>query len=76
MRPMMMGKKVFEWRQTAHFPRQDFRAGSFLLEERQPSESLPGGFHRQHQLLGKDTERIRGHEILPNVEKIEHKESR
>jgi alkylation response protein AidB-like acyl-CoA dehydrogenase len=49
--------------------------GSFLLEERQTSEVFtPEDFSEQHQLIGQTTEEFAVNEILPNVEKIEHKE--
>jgi alkylation response protein AidB-like acyl-CoA dehydrogenase len=49
--------------------------GSFLLEERQTSEVFtPEDFNEQHQLIGQTTEEFAVNEILPNVEKIEHKE--
>src|SRR5215468_2337663 len=49
--------------------------GSFLLEERQPSEVFtPEDFTEQHHLIGQTTEEFAVNEILPNVEKIEHKE--
>src|SRR5207244_4085231 len=49
--------------------------GSFLLEERQTSEVFtPEDFTEQHQLIGQTTEEFAVNEILPNVERIEHKE--
>jgi alkylation response protein AidB-like acyl-CoA dehydrogenase len=49
--------------------------GSFLLEERQPSEVFtPEDFTEQHHLIGQTTEEFAVNEIVPNVERIEHKE--
>jgi butyryl-CoA dehydrogenase len=45
------------------------------LEERSPSEVFtPEDFTEQHQLIGQTTEEFAVNEILPNVERIEHKE--
>src|ERR1700756_2710246 len=49
--------------------------GSFLLEERRTDEVFPPeDFTEQHQLIGQTTEEFAVNEILPNVEKIEHKD--
>ena len=49
--------------------------GSFLLEERQPSEIFtPEDFTEQHQMIGQTTEEFAVNEILPQAEKIEHKD--
>jgi len=49
--------------------------GSFLLEERRPGEVFtPEDFTEQHQLIGQTTEEFAVNEIIPNVEKIEHKD--
>src|SRR5215468_3111372 len=49
--------------------------GSFLLEERQTSEVFtPEDFTDQHRMIGQTTEEFAINEILPNVEKIEHKD--
>ncbi len=49
--------------------------GSFLLEERRPSEIFtPEDFSEQHQLIGQTTEEFAVNEILPNIEKMEHKD--
>jgi alkylation response protein AidB-like acyl-CoA dehydrogenase len=48
--------------------------GSFLLEERKPDEVFtPEDFTEQHQLIGQTAEEFAVNEILPNVEKMEHK---
>jgi len=49
--------------------------GSFLLEERRPDEIFtPEDFTEQHQLIGQTTEEFAVNEILPNIDKIEHKD--
>ena len=49
--------------------------GSFLLDTRNPDEVFtPEDFSEQHQLIGQTTEEFATNEILPNVEKIEHKD--
>jgi alkylation response protein AidB-like acyl-CoA dehydrogenase len=60
---------------TTAIPKSKISGGSFLLEERQPSEVFtPEDFTEQHTLIGQTTEEFAINEILPNVEKIEHKE--
>jgi alkylation response protein AidB-like acyl-CoA dehydrogenase len=60
---------------TTAIPKSKISGGSFLLEERQPSEVFtPEDFTEQHQLIGQTTEEFAVNEILPNVERIEHKE--
>ncbi|HEY1264079.1 MAG TPA: acyl-CoA dehydrogenase family protein [Terriglobales bacterium] len=49
--------------------------GSFLLEERRSDEVFtPEDFSEQHQLIGQTAEEFAVNEIVPNVEKIEHKD--
>jgi len=49
--------------------------GSFLLEQRQPSEVFtPEDFSEQHQLIGQTAEEFAVNEIVPNIEKMEHKD--
>ena len=49
--------------------------GSFLLEERKPSEIFtPEDFSEQHQLIAQTAEDFAVKEIIPNAEKIEHKD--
>jgi alkylation response protein AidB-like acyl-CoA dehydrogenase len=49
--------------------------GSFLLEERCPEEIFtPEDFSEQHQLIGQTAEEFAVNEIVPNIEKIEHKD--
>jgi alkylation response protein AidB-like acyl-CoA dehydrogenase len=60
---------------TTAIPKTKISGGSFLLEERQTREVFtPEDFNEQHQLIGQTTEEFAANEILPNVEKIEHKE--
>ena len=60
---------------TTAIPKSKISGGSFLLEERQTSEIFtPEDFTEQHQLIGQTTEEFAVNEILPNVERIEHKE--
>src|SRR5262244_3618497 len=60
---------------TTAIPKTKISGGSFLLEERQTSEVFtPEDFSEQHQLIGQTTEEFAVNEILPNVERIEHKE--
>jgi butyryl-CoA dehydrogenase len=49
--------------------------GSFLLEERQTADVfIPEDFTEQQQMIGQTTEEFAVNEILPQVEKIEHKD--
>jgi alkylation response protein AidB-like acyl-CoA dehydrogenase len=49
--------------------------GSFLLEERTPDEIFtPEDFTEQHRLIGQTAEEFATNEIVPNIEKIEHKD--
>src|SRR6266850_1119599 len=49
--------------------------GSFLLEERQTADVFtPEDFTEQHQMIGQTTEEFALNEIVPNAEKIEHKD--
>jgi alkylation response protein AidB-like acyl-CoA dehydrogenase len=60
---------------TTAIPKSKISGGSFLLEERQTFEVFtPEDFTEQHHLIGQTTEEFAVNEILPNVEKIEHKE--
>ncbi len=60
---------------TTAIPKSKIAGGSFLLEERQTSEVFtPEDFSEQHQLIAQTTEEFAVNEILPNVERIEHKE--
>src|SRR4029077_8233520 len=60
---------------TTAIPKNKISGGSFLLEERQPSEVFtPEDFNEQHQLIGQTTEEFAVNQILPNVEKSENRE--
>ncbi|HEY3616243.1 MAG TPA: acyl-CoA dehydrogenase family protein, partial [Candidatus Sulfotelmatobacter sp.] len=60
---------------TTAVPKNRISGGSFLLESRQPEEVFtPEDFSEQHQLIGQTAEEFAVNEILPNVEKIEHKD--
>ena len=56
-------------------PSTKVSGGSFLLESRRPDEVFtPEDFTEQHQLIGQTAEEFAVNEILPNTEKIEHKD--
>ncbi|MGA8438187.1 MAG: acyl-CoA dehydrogenase family protein [Candidatus Sulfotelmatobacter sp.] len=60
---------------TTSIPSSKISGGSFLLETRRPEEIFtPEDFTEQHQLIGQTTEEFAVNEILPNSEKIEHKD--
>ena len=60
---------------TTAIPKTRISGGSFLLEERRPEEVFtPEDFSEQHQLIGQTTEEFASNEIVPNIEKIEHKD--
>ena len=60
---------------TTAIPSTKISGGSFLLEERRPEEVFtPEDFTEQHQLIGQTAEEFAVNEILPNAEKIEHKD--
>src|SRR5215470_15923031 len=60
---------------TTVVPKSKILGGSFLLEERQASEVFTlEDFTEQHQMIAQTTEEFAVKEILPNVEKIEHKD--
>src|SRR5499427_3006836 len=49
--------------------------GSFLLDSRTPEEVFtPEDFSEQHQLVAQTAEEFALNEIVPNIEKIEHKD--
>src|SRR3984893_9131839 len=59
---------------TTAVPSMKISGGSFLLEERKPDEVFtPEDFTEQHRLIGQTAEEFAVNEILPNVEKMEHK---
>jgi butyryl-CoA dehydrogenase len=60
---------------TTAVPKSRISGGSFLLESRQPEDIFtPEDFSEQHQLIGQTAEEFAVNEILPQVEKIEHKD--
>ena len=60
---------------TSAVPRTKIAGGSFLLEERTPDEVFtPEDFTEQHQLIAQTAEEFSVNEIVPNIEKMEHKD--
>jgi len=60
---------------TTVIPSTKIAGGSFLLESRRPDEVFtPEDFSEQHQLIGQTAEEFAVNEIIPNTEKIEHKD--
>jgi len=60
---------------TSAVPKTKVSGGSFLLEERPAADVFtPEDFTEQHQLIAQTTEEFAANEILPQVEKIEHKD--
>jgi butyryl-CoA dehydrogenase len=60
---------------TTAIPQNKISGGSFLLEERQTADVFtPEDFSDQHQMIAQTTEEFATNEILPQAEKIEHKD--
>src|ERR1700726_3455400 len=60
---------------TTAVPKTKILGGSFLLEERQTTDVFtPEDFSEQHQMIGQTAEEFAVNEILPQAEKIEHKD--
>jgi alkylation response protein AidB-like acyl-CoA dehydrogenase len=60
---------------TTAVPKTKILGGSFLLEERQTADVFtPEDFSDQQQMIGQTTEEFAVNEILPQAEKIEHKD--
>ena len=60
---------------TTAMPRTKIAGGSFLLGERAPEEVFtPEDFSEQHQLIAQTAEEFSVNEIVPNIEKMEHKD--
>src|ERR1700719_753171 len=60
---------------TTAVPKTRISGGSFLLESRLPGEVFtPEDFTEQQQLIGQTSEEFTVNEILPNIEKMEHKD--
>lgn len=56
-------------------PGEKIAGGSFLLETRKPEQVFtPEDFNDQHRLIAQTAEEFAQNEILPNVEKMEHKD--
>src|ERR1700733_7337701 len=60
---------------TTAVPKTRIAGGSFLLESRRTDEIFtPEDFTEQQQLIGQTAEEFTVNEILPNIEKMEHKD--
>ncbi len=60
---------------TTLLPATRIAGGGFLLEERETDEVFtPEDFSEQHQLIGQTAEEFAVNEIVPNIEKMEHKD--
>lgn len=60
---------------TAAIPKTKIAGGSFLIEDRRPDEVFtPEDFTDEHRQIAQTTEEFALKEIVPNTEKIEHKE--
>src|SRR5678810_306795 len=56
-------------------PAATIRGGSFLIEERTPAEVFtPEDFTEQHLLIAQTAEEFANKEIVPNIERMEHKD--
>src|SRR5947199_3220318 len=60
---------------TAAVPKTRIAGGSFLIEDRLPEEVFtPEDFTDEHRQIAQTTEGFALKEIVPNIEKIEHKD--
>jgi alkylation response protein AidB-like acyl-CoA dehydrogenase len=60
---------------TTSAPGASIAGGSFLLETRSPEEIFtPEDFSEQHVLIGQTAEEFAQKEIVPNIDKMEHKD--
>src|SRR5256885_16835679 len=60
---------------TAAVPKTRIAGGSFLIEDRLPEEVFtPEDFTDEHRQIAQTTEEFALKEIVPNLEKIEHKD--
>ena len=60
---------------TTALPKSRISGGSFLLDDRKPGDVFtPEDFTEQHQLIAQTAEDFANHEIVPNIEKMEHKD--
>ena len=56
-------------------PRTRISGGSFLIEDRSATDVFtPEDFTEQHRLIGRTAEEYAVNEIVPNIEKMEHKD--
>ncbi len=56
-------------------PMNKISGGGFLIEERRPEEVFtPEDFSEQHQLIAQTAEEFAAKEIVPNIERMEHKD--
>ncbi len=56
-------------------PKLNIPGGAFLIEERKPDEIFtPEDFSEQHQLIARTAEEFAINEIVPHIEKLEHKD--
>ncbi len=56
-------------------PATKIAGGSFLIEERKPEDVFtPEDFTEQHLLIAQTAEEFANKEIVPNIEKMEHKD--
>jgi alkylation response protein AidB-like acyl-CoA dehydrogenase len=56
-------------------PNIQISGGSFLIEERTPNETFtPEDFTEQHLLIAQTAEEFAQKEIVPNIDKLEHKD--
>ena len=60
---------------TTAVPQTRISGGSFLLDERRPDDVFtPEDFTEQHLLIAQTAEEFAINEIVPNIEKMEHKD--
>ncbi|HET9743404.1 MAG TPA: acyl-CoA dehydrogenase family protein [Terriglobales bacterium] len=60
---------------TAAIPKTKIAGGSFLIEDRRPEDVFtPEDFTDEHRQIAQTTEEFALKEIVPNADKIEHKE--
>src|SRR3954465_7201415 len=60
---------------TAAVPKTKIAGGSFLIEDRRPEEVFtPEDFTDEHRQIAQTTDEFALKEIVPNIDKIEHKE--
>src|SRR6266478_7094963 len=60
---------------TTAAPKLTAPGGSFLLDSRHPDEVfMPEDFSEQHSLIAQTAEEFAQNEIIPNIEKMEHKD--